>query len=276
MTTDRFRGIAAKIERAEEHIRDLDRSWRHFEESAYEIVTNDEPETGDEVWRVHFDEELPDRFSAIIGDALTNLRGALDHLYVQLIDSNKKTVGRSDTFPIAYIEGMDERHNFESMMKRVEDKVSDAAAKLICKSEPYKGGNGDIFRRLAILNNADKHRLLITVVGSQRRFGLSTAGLSTEGFPEEIRREMLSMTHVTAFFLLAEPLCALKDGTEVFRIRSAARNDAFDNHKTFKIPFDIAFGQGEIIECEPVVPTLTQLANAVKTTCEAFRPLLIP
>lgn len=65
----------------------------------------------------------------------------------------------------------------------------------------------------------------------------------------------------------------LQDGAEVFRIKTAARSTTDVN---LQFVFEVAFGEGDILQDEPLVPPLEQLVQMVQQLVELFRPLLRP
>lgn len=60
----------------------------------------------------------------------------------------------------------------------------------------------------------------------------------------------------------AEPEFPLRDGVEVFRVKSAARgtNDNPWFRHEFGVYFDVAFGDGDAVGCEPL-PVLRELVE---------------
>src|SRR5258708_7566139 len=94
--------VIAKIERAKEHVRNLVPEISAFWTPArYTIALEDDPHTGDEVFRIHGNDfDLPARWSCIVGEAIHNLRSALDHLAWQLVLANNNIPNRSAEFPI--------------------------------------------------------------------------------------------------------------------------------------------------------------------------------
>jgi hypothetical protein len=60
------------------------------------------------------------------------------------------------------------------------------------------------------------------------------------------------------------------DGAELFRVLAAARSQADMNPE---FGFEIAFGEPEVIEGEPLFPTLPQYVQLIQGILEPFRPL---
>lgn len=98
---ERMRSILAKVERAEEHISDLNIECRRFLESnGYQTVAYDDPQTSDRVIKFRIVENPPEQISLILGDAIHNLRASLDHLACELVESNGGTITEQTSFPI--------------------------------------------------------------------------------------------------------------------------------------------------------------------------------
>jgi len=77
-STDRIR---IKIQRAEEHIRDLEPELKaFFDTNPYAVGTKHNPQTGQLIYYLVSVRDVPERISAITGEVLQNLRSALDHL----------------------------------------------------------------------------------------------------------------------------------------------------------------------------------------------------
>ncbi|OFW57589.1 MAG: hypothetical protein A2133_03400 [Actinobacteria bacterium RBG_16_64_13] len=64
----------------------------------------------------------------------------------------------------------------------------------------------------------------------------------------------------------------LQDGDEIYRVLAAGRASHGNKYPDFT--FEIAFGEGEIVEGEPLIPTLAQFVGLIEGVVEPFRPLL--
>jgi hypothetical protein len=94
--------VHVKIERAKEHIHDFNARLAVFKKSCpYPVITEEDPQTGDIVFRVRIKSEIPLSCAAILGDGIQNLRSALDHLAYQLVLANGSTPTRRTAFPIS-------------------------------------------------------------------------------------------------------------------------------------------------------------------------------
>src|SRR5260370_29058031 len=99
---DRLFGIRAKIERAKYHIDELASRAQAFAEGNENcLVAEDDPQTGEKVYRIRLRAPLPALVPLIIGDAAHNLRSSLDHLAWQLVEANGGTPGRQTIYPLS-------------------------------------------------------------------------------------------------------------------------------------------------------------------------------
>jgi hypothetical protein len=97
----RLAGIRLKIERAKEHIRDLENRLLAFRKTdPYGLRSENDPQTGDRSYRVQVRSQIPKDFPLIVGEALYQLRSSLDHLAWQLVEANGQTPGKWTYFPI--------------------------------------------------------------------------------------------------------------------------------------------------------------------------------
>jgi hypothetical protein len=246
---DVLAGPRIKIERAKRHIRDLEAEIAAFHgRGPYEIVAYDDAKTGDKIFRVKIREPVPTCLSGAIGDVVHNLRAALDQLAWQLVIANRKQPRRRTGFPVA-----DSVEEFESDAAGKIKGVSARAYRFIRRLKPYKGGR-EFFWTIHELDRLDKHQSIIPVGAAY--------------------------THVTIKLLMAVPwddaplasppislrpkdrCYPLKDGTTLYVIKAAARQPPIDENPQFT--FDVAFGEGQIVDGEPVVPALQQLTELVE------------
>lgn len=89
--------------------------------------------------------------------------------------------------------------------------------------------------------------------------------------PADARRQYLAQHAAKPLSIPINPadrLYPLKDGDEVFRIKAEARKSKFQ--PKFDLTFEIAFGEGQIVDGEPLVPSLRQLIDFTKRIVEIF------
>ncbi len=234
-----LRGAHLKIDRAKKHISDLDAERARFLGSnPYAGVAKFHPETDTTEFVLQSLPDIPDTIPLILGDAVHNLRAALDHLACELVRS-AGVEPKGVYFPICETA---EKYEAESAGKT---KGMPAEAKSeIDRIRPYGGGNDGLWglHRLDII---DKHRLLPTV---GMRVGSFQVNLSLT--PTEYNFAMPSVLEV---------------GDTIGWIPGNHEAD-----KQMAVTADIAFGEPEIFQGRPMIETLTELANYVKIVVTHF------
>lgn len=260
-----------KVERAKEHIRDLEAEISAFlETNPYETFPDEDRETGDFLVRLRVHAEPPLRWGAVAGDALHNLRSALDILWRHVmgaVDSDRKTA-----FPV-----YPSAEKFEAERSRVVKSRRKTAMDILHAIKPYKGGN-DALWALHELDNIDKHRILIPVGSAVGSFKTTfTLGILKAMFPDRWAALEAAFPEITLSVLASEVMIPgfgaypLKDGAILYRARAAGLSH-MDMNPQFT--FTIAFGEGEVIQGYPLIPTLEQYAQLVDDIVNQFSRLL--
>ncbi len=185
-------GPLKKVERATEHIEDLKTQLSSFLEPwGYEVkhyFEGDPPFFVVKVGEGHFPPVVPDDFSLLAGEAIYQLRTALDHLIVELIRANKQEPCRENMWPVLC------KKNAKSLKIKTQG-VSQTAFKRIESFQPHSCGTSYKEHPLWALNkfsNWDKHNFLIRTFlarfegfnvewsdgpGETRAFGLAATGI---------------------------------------------------------------------------------------------------
>jgi hypothetical protein len=235
-------GCRAKIERAKKHIADFDRERLSFlDTNPYVIIAKFNPESNTTQSIMGPLPILPDGLATIAGDAAQNLRTALDYVAAELARANGADP-RKVYFPIS-----ESAEKYKAELDGKTKGISAEAVKVFDLIEPYGGGHGQMLWVLHTLNNADKHRLLVSVGSNIAR----TVQMTLSATP----RMFSALVHAPG----------LQEGLVLGEVEG---NTEPDNH--IKFTFDIAFGEPEILEGEYVVPTLTYFAGMVETIVNHF------
>jgi hypothetical protein len=254
---NRFAGSDAKIERAKDHIRELETSIRGFIESnPYRIVRHQDATTGDHLFVVFIDKEMPVRFGAIVGDVLNNLRSALDYLMFDIIEGKRN---ERIYFPIRTT-----AIEYKAVLKGIEKVAGKEAVKLLQSTEAYQGGKGHGLWQLHELNRREKHRFLIPVGVAYRHFIFDPAPGLRKLQPE------WDVPSMAIAIRPADRMFPLQNGAVLFSIKAEAVNQT---DMDVKFAFEIAFGEGQVMDGEPVLPTLTDMTELVQATTASFRSL---
>src|SRR5215813_1695318 len=152
--------LASKVERAERHLFDLREQWAAFLESnPYPIRFEDDPQTGDRTYYVVSVAEIPDDpIKMIIGDAVHNLRSALDHIAHELVCIGK---GSRGPFKWVYFPIAEDSAKYHSEKGAKVKGMRQDAIHAIDLIEPYGSGAFGLLWYLHQLDIIDKHRLLL-------------------------------------------------------------------------------------------------------------------
>lgn len=248
-----FPASRRKVERAAEHIRDLNELLNAFVKSDFYSVTI----KGDNSNRVFIDIDKSGfdqtRAALIIGDALHNLRSALDILYYQAFNGMTGAADQWTRFPIR-----DTRHELISSIngglkeKGLADdsgalKIRDTVVDVV---KAYEAGNYPIWA-LHALNILDKHQLLIKLFQVMR---FTDIRLQDEG--KEV------------FFADRQPYYT--EGSYHFKIERTGRLTVHDKgHAALAVALEV----GIPYQNEPVIQVLDAITKSVASTIDAFDDL---
>jgi hypothetical protein len=265
----RLDGALSKVERAKQHIRDLDTELRAFyATNPYVVGAKRNPETRQLIYYIVSVQDVPLSISAVAGDVLHNLRSALDHLAYQLVRSG---LGREPTerearpiaFPIAR-----SAQELETLVPGKVKGASQRAIDAIKAAKPYKGGN-DALWLIHSLNNIDKHRVLIAAGSAYESFNIGALGnaFMKERFPEGFDGVPIPTFNIP--LRPADKLCPLKAGDELFIDGPDAKvNQDMD------FRFHVAFNEPQVSEPEPMLESLSQAADLVNDLIRSFESLV--
>jgi hypothetical protein len=160
-------GVLVKLDRARAHLNDFDLQAGRIEAACREAIVRERDEERSEfVFRINRVPAVPAELSAIIGDAIHNLRVSLDHLAWQLVIASGGTPNETTTFPILGDSPTPNRYGRTRV--QISPGVSKELGKILDEVQPYKRPK-PAHHELAVLHRldiSDKHRdLLVTVVG---------------------------------------------------------------------------------------------------------------
>jgi hypothetical protein len=234
-----LRGARLKIERAKKHIADLDAQRVAFlGTDPYYGVPKFNAEANCTEYILQSLPVIPDSIPLILGDAVHNLRSALDYVACELVRSVNVEPDKV-YFPIS-----DGPEKYEGNSGGQTNGIPPEAKKDIDRMRPYRGGNNSLWA-IHKLDIIDKHRLLLTV-------GMRIGKWSFD----------LSQTP-TMYTLSLSPI--LKEGHVIGSVPGNAEPD-----KRMSVTADIAFGEPDGLEGGPIVETLTQLVNMVEAVVSHF------
>jgi hypothetical protein len=230
-----FDSAYLKIERAEEHINDLSSKGQAFADThPHHLRVKTHLASGDDALCISPAEQFPDSFLLILGDAIHNLRSALDHAWVQsVINPHKDT-----KFPVRKT-----RNDFEAAINGLKENAREEVKRFLVEIvQAYEGGMGEIILGLHDLDIEDKHRLLI----AYRQFHLIRGIRAIDERDVEFS---------VGDWLVVNPHMACQ---------------RFEGHPHFKIANKgqavtrITFGEGSVLQGRYLMPTLKALTNIVE------------
>ena len=241
-------GPRLKIQRAKKHLDDLENLLGAFvERKPYSILV--ERDASREYWVPRIKEDIPQEASLILGDLVHNLHSALDLLIVGIVKPAENQM-RTVQFPFA----SDLNDLQKQIIARHIDRAGNAVVAAIHKIAPYRGEGGNVWLSgLHQLDIADKHRLIIPVVGATRISGRLT---NATGLNWDLSDEKWS---------------PLTDGVPVMRL---PHTDNLKEGDEIDATFSIDFGKSQAFEGQPVLTTLVALTDYIDRVVQSFEKLL--
>lgn len=233
-----FENAKLKVKRANQHIDDLSKEISAFSKSDfYSLAIKHDDETGKSRVQLSFTKSLPWNFPLIIGDAIHNLRAALDLMMTE--------VASDKSVDFVFRPTRQDFMNTLIKMKKLPSGVKDI---LINDIQPYEGGNGDALWVLNKMDSQDKHHLLLPTL---------SVGEITGVCMENKRAKVVIQDNT---FIFAD------NGKAFTPIAFAGKGLEITNNGTPTL--HVVFGQGQLLEGQPIVPALKQLSELVNEVIE--------
>jgi hypothetical protein len=252
-----WQGIWLKIERAREHVRDLEtRMIAFLRQKPYKAVLSQETATGQHVISARVEEQPPIWWGAIAGDAVRNLRSALDLLVYQLVLTNGAFPTTETGFPIATSAA-----DYLALSEQSLAGVAGPVRAQIDGLHPYRGGNAALWR-------------LEQLAGVDRRSGLVPASAARKAMLDVVSGLDFPNTPITISPGYPNKVVfPIENGTELARVSRAhgtAQLAVYDQGA-----FYVSFGELDAVGGAPLLPTLNTLVNATDATVQPFIRLLV-
>ncbi len=247
-----------KLNRAKEHINQLNAEFGKFlDEKPYKFsVQYDKDRTlGNLIVRVRKDAPIL-RWSVLIGDAIHNLRSALDHMVCELVLTGKSQITRHNQFPIHKT-----AHDYKSNKSREIKGICPRAEHIIDRLQPYGDGNKSYWR-LHQVDIYDKHRLFITAIDT-----LSLLVIK----PSPAWKRLID-TGTLTLYKIPHPLI---DGTKIltFPIPPEAREENFDPD-SLEATWNIRLLSPPEVRGEFISAVFAEFENTVSKTLRMLSRLL--
>ena len=258
-TTHILAHASFKVGRADEHIAQLKQLCEHYFSQLEHTSTVFVDEKGVNGLRVSFPEtQMIVGIPLCIGDAVHNLRAALDHTFneilLRLVPDYKDTDRTSFPFDVTETNLRNKVSNLVSK----EGLPRDVADIITEKIKPWKEGHAPFSASYALwalskLDNMDKHKFLTPVVVVSKVSGLT-------GYFENSSGER------TGDF--EDNTVILSEGRGIFFIGSVDKN-VLTNAGTAE--FNIVFPSDQHFDGQPVIPILENLVHLVQRVRRTFK-----
>jgi hypothetical protein len=229
-----FVGPKLKIERSDRHIQDLNRILEAFFATEFYRFQIRKGADGSSVLEFETTRGMPSEIPLVIGDAVHNLRAALDLLVCDVVTLAGNAPGKGTQFPFG--------ETREEVVAAVHDGIMGAAPAgivdlIIDTVKPYRGGN-EAMCALDDLDIVDRRRLLTPII--------AVTGIVGASWIDERGKAVHGMTLTVG---------------EGGRIDGMPANSRIRNPGT--LAFGVFFDKGQVFEGRPVVRTLHQLTQVV-------------
>lgn len=245
-----FEGAVSKVERANKHIRDLSDVVNAFGDTdLHDLLVETNPDTGKQVLRI-VTPRMPAAVPFILGDAIHNLRTALDHVWWSATEWVGGTPDEWTQMPFRksrqqLIEGV----NGGQIKALGGDEIIDVLVNLI--RPHYDTGPDNSFVALHTLDITDKHCALIPVLSATRVFGVSLEDSKGQWTAHNLSLRIAA----SGSGYVAGPET---DGTLEIKNKGRAT-------------FDVIVGKDQPFSGQPVIPTLRHLSDVVSIAIQKFQ-----
>ncbi|HXM38600.1 MAG TPA: hypothetical protein VN908_08085 [Gemmatimonadales bacterium] len=253
-------GGGLKIERAKEHISEFEADSRAFlQANPYFGVSQFDQTQGRLTFVVRGPNQIPPRLSSVAADAVQNLRSSLDILWHR-VWAPETAKARKVYFPM-----FENPHALETRFKGVKEASQKAAVDILRRAKPYKSGNKPLYDLFEIAPR-DRHETPVLSVAAYNKIIFALPPNVTYRGKRGLQFHFTPLDASGAVVHLF-----LKDGAPLPMDISVETTGGPVVEVKCQLPADIAFGEGEILEGEPVPKTLHEFLDVTNAIVEAFR-----
>lgn len=238
-------GPRLKIKRAEQHILEIESRIAQFIDTYFKSFAEYvDSKTGDLVLNYEPEQSLRFDLAPVVGDAIHNLRTALDLAWREFLGKVAPTaIGDFNKFPVR-----DSREGVVAAIKSVEKRSAARLEDFVLGMEPYYRGKGHAIWALHALDIKDKHMILLPL-------------FDVAAFRVYIQDERRNIDEVLAVRSIGRDIVhRFPPGSEL-------------KHKA-KPAYEVLFDKGLPMQHEPIVKTLqyfVEVVNGVLIGLEGFR-----
>jgi hypothetical protein len=235
-----FSGARLKVQRANRHVNEVNSLFSEFLTTDFcKLHIQIDPETGQNLLKLDSIATLPSEIALCVGDAIHNLRVAMDHIAFHLLGSDAEWI----SFPSGK-----KRDDLIAtrQFRAIKEALPDLANFIADVIQPYDGGDHK-FWEVGALDNLDKHRLIVPIASIQA---------ITDIRAEDENRNTFDIK--AAFVGEGGVLNMISTGAKM-KITSYGKPTA-----------NIFFSEGSPAQGKPVIPTLVEYIQLSAKAIEAL------
>jgi hypothetical protein len=251
-------GAILKVNRASEHIADLNKLFREQPPFTYVVETN--TQTGERATLAKKNEALVKKIAMICGDAAHNLRASLDHAFWDIVSPFATTDAERRRIQFPFVQ--EAARLDEAVKQRFADRVSQKFFDAIKGLRPYKekGGN-ELLYLIEELDILDKHRLLIPMAD----YKTLTSAILRAQVPD------FPIGSTSRFGDNDRDVVWTNKNVAPDQLGSARPPTTYQFERKLDVPLDIIFERRSGQKVRPLIPTLDALVDVAKQTISDMR-----
>lgn len=254
MSSDRFASIWLKLDRAKHHTDDLKRKIDAYLDSGpYEIGPNEE---GDGQIVKNVLQPFPSDISVVLGDAVHNIRTALDHFAYEVATTGQGHV----YFPVWTQPAAPKNSQWETKIKKEVPGARGDVLKALLAIEPYETGKHQWIWELHRLDIIDKHHLLVPIATTNPKAVVTMRLGDSPPISVDV--------HPVGAGEPVEP------GTPLVSLDSTSGPEGAEVHADVQQTFVVAFREPQALKGLAVVDTLVERREQTLTLLKDLIPLV--
>ena len=243
-----FESAFRKVERAYTHIKRIEGAIVRLSQSnKADFMVNKDPDTDTQFIHYNIGNPIPPDLPLILGDAIHNLRTALDHAMWEFLGIPGGTQDPSASFPFSKT-----KIDYEAACKGIKTTFPNTE-KFFISIEAYETGKGKYLYGLNRLNILDKHKILTPVVNLAEIEQIKIVYQNGKTWSHSFGK----------FPISPDGIARIPIGIPIDCIVQCYNNA--------KPTVEVEFGKVDVFEKFPLFETLIELYTVVKSTLFDFR-----
>jgi hypothetical protein len=248
-----------KVDRAAKHVADLNELFRKQRPFSYIFEKN--TKTGECATFAKKNEAVIDQAALISGDAVHNLRSALDHVYWDIVSPFATTDGDRRQVQFPFCEGPTRLD--KAVKKALADRVGPNFEAVLKGLRPHgKPGGNELLYLIHELDILDKHRLLVPT-GDYTRLSSDLIRRQVPDFPINFPVIQFSQNRRDVVWRV-QPMNRHEQ-------RAADIPASGILEQELNVPVEIVFAIPSLGNLRPMVPTLNALVDVAKEAISLIR-----